>query len=79
MNEELEMLREDLEAQIRVLVSSLSSSNSDIGDWKVIKCYEASLQGTEMPYDLATLLAKRQLARDEINSLQKRLEELEEE
>lgn len=57
--------------EIYDLQTMLTSSNSDIGDYKIIKCYEASLSGAEMPYDLEDLLAKRQAARDRINELQR--------
>lgn len=52
------------------LKQALESSTSDIGDWKIIKCYEASLQNKEMPYDLQDLLTKRQLARERINEIE---------
>ena len=39
-------------------------------DYKVIKCYEASLVGNELPYDINALHAERQSIRDEINSLE---------
>lgn len=77
MNEELEMLKGNIESRIRELVSSLDSPNSNIGDWKVVKCYEAKLQDKEMPYDLEELMKLRQNARDEINSLQEQLKEIE--
>lgn len=77
MNEELEMLKGNIESRIRELVSSLDSPNSNIGDWKVVKCYEAKLQNKEMPYDLEELMKLRQNARDEINSLQEQLKEIE--
>ena len=57
--------------EIYDLQTMLTSSNSDIGDYKIIKCYEASLSGAEMPYDLEDLLAKSQAARDRINELQR--------
>lgn len=57
--------------EIYDLQTMLTSSNSDIGDYKIIKCYEASLSGAKMPYDLEDLLAKRQAARDRINELQR--------
>lgn len=41
-------------------------------DYKIIKCYEASLIGAEMPYNVPELHKKRQDIRNEIN----RLEEL---
>lgn len=52
------------------LKRALEYSTSDIGDWKVIKCYEASLLNKEMPYDLQDLLTKRQQARDRINEIE---------
>ena len=39
-------------------------------DYKVIKCYEASLLNEEMPYNLQELLAERKAWRDEINQLE---------
>lgn len=67
-----------LEAKILDLKSKLYSSESNIGDWKVVKCYEAALADKVMPYDLDDLLAKRQAVRDEINQLQAEVEALEE-
>lgn len=34
-------------------------------DYKIIKCSECSLAGTELPYDIAALHAQRQAIRDE--------------
>lgn len=65
--------REKKEQRIRDLTCDLKSPVSDIGDYKVIKCYEAQLVGKEMPYDIEALHAKRQAARDEINALQQEL------
>lgn len=73
----INVLREVKEARIRELVSSLSAPSSAIGDWKVIKCYEAKLLGEELPYDLPELMAERQKARDEINRLQEEIEAME--
>ena len=51
--------------------ASLSSNTSEIGAYRVIKCYEATLSGAKtMPHDTATLLAERQKVRDKINALQ---------
>lgn len=58
--------------QISKLKSSLTSNDSEIGDYRITKCYEASLLSKELPYDIADLYKKRQCVRDEIN----RLEEL---
>lgn len=37
-------------------------------DYRVLKCYEASLLGQELPYDVAELTAQRQALRDAINA-----------
>ncbi len=66
-----------IQARIGELKSMLQAASSDIGDWKIIKCYEAKLQGDEDPYDIASLMAERQKVRDEINELQTKLEEYE--
>ena len=39
-------------------------------DYQVIKCYEASLTGSQMPYDINTLVASRNQLREEINILE---------
>lgn len=58
------------EAKIRELVSSLDAPTSPIGDWKIIKIYEARLKGEPDPYDYEELSQARQDVRDEINRLQ---------
>ena len=63
-----------IESQIRTLQSKLDAPTSDIGDWKIIKIYEARLSGESDPYDYAELKAARQAARDKINELQAQLE-----
>lgn len=40
-------------------------------DYQVIKCYEASLIGNPMPYDVSELHTSRQSIRDKINDLEK--------
>lgn len=65
--------REQKEQRIRDLTCDLKSPVSDIGDYKVIKCYEAQLVGEELPYNMEELHEKRQAARDEINALQQEL------
>lgn len=70
------MDQERIEGQIRTLVSSLDAPTSPIGDWKVIKIYEARLKGEEDPYDYDELSAERQRIRDEINGLQAQLDEM---
>ena len=39
-------------------------------DYKVIKCYEYSLAGLELPYNIAELHAERELIREEIRKLE---------
>jgi hypothetical protein len=39
-------------------------------DYKITKCYEASLLNEEIPYNLQELLAQRKAWRDEINALE---------
>ena len=62
-----------LQQRIYDLTSQLTSSNSDCGDWKIIKCYEYALQNLPLPYNLEELHAKRQAIREEINNLQEKL------
>ena len=69
--------RDAIEAQIRTLQSRLDAPTSNIGDWKIIKIYEARLSGESDPYDYDELKAARQTVRDEINALQAQLETLE--
>ena len=42
-------------------------------DYKIIKCYEASLLGLSAPYDIVSLAAQRNLWRAEINQLENTL------
>lgn len=79
MQEEMErqMERDRIESQIRGLVSQLEAPTSDIGDWKIVKCYEAQLLGNPMPYDLQELTTLRQEVRNTINALQERLRYME--
>lgn len=66
--------RDAIESQIRTLQSRLDAPTSDIGDWKIIKIYEARLSGESDPYDYEELKAARQAVRDKINALQAELE-----
>jgi uncharacterized protein YPO0396 len=68
--------REKISAKINILKSKLSSSVSNVGDWKIIKCYEARMKGEEDPYDFEALTAERQKIRDKINTLQEQLKAL---
>lgn len=46
----------------------------DGSDYKVMKCYEATITSSELPYDAEELAAERQAKRDEINRLEALLE-----
>lgn len=50
-------------------INNLKQQLSD-SDYKVSKCYEASLLGEQMPYDVQVLHTERQAARDRINELE---------
>ena len=71
-----EIDRERIESEIRTLQSKLDAPTSDIGDWKIIKIYEARLSGESDPYNYEGLKAARQAVRDKINELQAELETL---
>ena len=68
--------RNALNAELASLMSGLSANTSPIGDWKVIKVYEARMLGKEDPYDIEELAAERQAARDRINEIQNELKKL---
>ena len=77
MDEKQKNIREK-QQEIINLQAHLASKNSEIGDYRVIKCYEATLSGAKtMPYDTTTLLAERQKVRDKINALQAEVAQLE--
>lgn len=69
--------RNALNAELAALMSGLSANTSPIGDWKVIKVYEARMLGQNDPYDMTELSAARQAARDRINEIQQELSNLE--
>lgn len=56
-------------AKLKKEIDSLKSSLTD-SDYKIIKCYEASLIGASMPYDVALLHSERQSIRGRINELE---------
>ena len=72
-----EIDRERIESEIRTLQSKLDAPTSDIGDWKIIKIYEARLSGESDPYNYEELKAARQAVRDKINELQTQLQRAE--
>lgn len=51
--------------QISQLKAELAST-----DYQVIKCYESSLVGADLPYDVELLHNERQALRDKINELE---------
>lgn len=61
--------RKGIRSEIAALKDKLSES-----DYKVIKCYEASLIGKELPYDIASLYSERQSIRDRINDLELKIQ-----
>lgn len=71
--------RNALNAELAQLMSNLSANTSSIGDWKVIKIYEARMEGKEDPYDFDELASLRQATRDRINEVQEALKQLDEE
>lgn len=70
--------RNILNAELAQLMSNLSANTSNIGDWKVIKIYEARMKGKEDPYDFDDLVAQRQATRNRINEVQEELNKLDE-
>lgn len=69
--------RNALRAELAELMSGLSVNTSPIGDWKVIKVYEARILDKEDPYDIEELSSQRQAARDRINEIQEELRRIE--
>lgn len=60
--------KETIKQKIETLKKQLGET-----DYQIIKCYEASLMGEKLPYDVETVHTERQNARDEINRLEKDL------
>lgn len=58
----------DLQA-MRRRIEDLKATLAD-SDYQIIKCYEASLIGAPLPYDVTELHNSRQQIRDKINSLE---------
>lgn len=64
------------ETEIRALRSALAENTSEIGDWKIIKIYEARLQNKTDPYNLEEILTERETTRERINQLREDIENL---
>ena len=77
MNEDINFDRRNaLNAEMAQLMSNLAANTSSIGDWKIIKIYEARLKGEEDPYDYEELSVLRQAARNRIDEIREELETL---
>lgn len=61
--------RNALNAEMAQLMSNLAANTSPIGDWKIMKIYEARMKGAEDPYDFDELTLQRQTARDRIQDI----------
>ena len=68
--------RMTLEQEICNIEADLMRS-AEIGDYKIIKTYEARLRGESDPYDTDQLMIDREAARQKIRDARKELEELE--
>lgn len=67
------LLDEQLEKERKFFrLAELKKLLSD-SDYKVIKCFEASLSNEKMPYNYEELKSQRQAWRDEINKLESTL------
>ena len=65
--ERFEQLKQKVEKrkQMDILKSKLSST-----DYQIIKCYEYSLAGLELPYDITLLHEEREAIREQIRALE---------
>ena len=75
-NADIQREIDNKEAEIRTLRSELAANTSDIGDYRVIKIYEARLQKKDDPYNLEELLQKREDVRKRIDLLREEIENL---
>lgn len=69
-------LRNKLQAERAQLMSDLSANTSPIGDWKIVKIYEARMAGLEDPYNADELMAQRAAVREHINKIDETLSKL---
>jgi hypothetical protein len=73
MEERLERFNQRMQeaqkrSQIQFLAEQLAST-----DYQVIKCYEYSLAGLELPYDIQELHNSREAIREQIRELEEQL------
>lgn len=71
------VVKDNLEAELRALRSKLQANTSEIGDWKIVKALEYQLIGQKIPYDMEKLNSDRQKVRDRINEIEAELNALE--
>ena len=71
------VVKDNLEAELRALHSKLQANTSEIGDWKIVKALEYQLIGQNIPYDMEKLNSDRQKVRDRINEIGAELSALE--
>lgn len=74
-NEKQTIIKEKWQ-EICILRSQLTSDVSTIGDYKIVKTYEARLLGETDPYDTDALIKERQAIRDKINKLEQEIDEV---
>ena len=66
-NEKIKRLVANMKA-IKAFEEKLASS-----DYKIIKCYEYSLAGLDLPYNISELHAEREAIREEIRKLEENI------
>lgn len=77
MNEDINFDKKNaLNAEKAQLMSNLAENTSPIGDWKIMKIYEARMRGAEDPYDFDGLVLQRQAARMRITEINMELDKL---
>lgn len=64
--------------KIRELVADMKAKKAYenklvASDYKIIKCYEYSLAGLDLPYDIDELHAEREAIREEIRKLEEKV------
>lgn len=59
----------------KLIIKEINELKNELqtSDYKITKCYEASLLEMELPYNIQELHVERQAIRDEINALEEKL------
>lgn len=75
---EEELAEQERQYQIQALEAQISARKAELTstDYKIIKAYEYFLVDKEIEYDMQVLHEERQILRDQINELEKDLEDL---